>query len=170
MPDPTAEELDALFEASAPPTAIAFDGATYVAERDAERLLAASRRVHALILERPSQWYSPPEIEAVLNAEGMLIQDVTARIRDLRKPKWGRHAVTSRVRAGHSGTWEYRHDPECRCLGGALTSEGTSPAERLHAEVARLRALCVAHGIDPDEGVGSPAAWSSINPDDFLGT
>jgi len=78
-----------------------FDGATYDPERDRDRLTAQIRRVYTLM--RDGQWRTLSEIS---QATGDPEASVSARLRDLRKPKWGgylveRHYVTR-------GLWQYR--------------------------------------------------------------
>lgn len=67
--------------------------------------------VHSAIYDLLSRgnWYAPHEIEMQLKLSGVYISGsaVTARVRDLRKVKFGDHDVVKRLRAGES-YYEYR--------------------------------------------------------------
>jgi len=81
-----------------------FDGDTYDREFDHERLGAQMRRVFMLM--RDGRWRTLGEIE-------MMTYDpqasISARLRDLRKEKFGGHTI-ERQRRGprENGIWEYR--------------------------------------------------------------
>lgn len=84
-----------------------FDGETYDDTRDRTRLarqMAAVRRVMA-----PGDWWTLGLLAAVVGAPEA---SVSARIRDLRKPRFGGYTVEKRYRA--RGVWEYRMVPEER--------------------------------------------------------
>ena len=71
-----------------PPKAKAFDGETYVAERDYERLSGQLKAVFDLMQD--GRWRTLGEIrESVEGSEAA----ISARLRDLRKPKYGAHEV-----------------------------------------------------------------------------
>lgn len=66
--------------------------------------------VHSIILDLLSRgsWYAPFEVRLQLRLAGFLdIEAVTARMRDLRKPQFGRHSVKKQRRAGTT-YFEYR--------------------------------------------------------------
>lgn len=65
-----------------------FDGKTFVAERDGERLSKQSIRVFNLM--RDGKWRSLQEISA---ATGYPQASISARLRDFRKPQFGAHTV-----------------------------------------------------------------------------
>jgi len=78
-----------------------FDGITYDA-RDCERLTGQVGRVFELM--RDGKWRSLSQI--MHRVRGTSEAGISARIRDLRKEKWGMHTVEHRRLAG--GLWEYR--------------------------------------------------------------
>lgn len=91
-----------------------FDGATYQPARDYARLQNQLGRVYRVL--QSGRWLTLPEIASLT---GDPEASISARIRDLRKEKFGGFAVEHRVRAGPSGLWEYR----LRCDLG-LTEKG----------------------------------------------
>lgn len=95
-------------------TAPRFDGATFDAALDGDRLRRQLGRVFELM--RDGAWRSLPEIAA---ATGDGEASVSARIRDLRKRKFGSHDVQRRRRADRPAVFEYR-------LVGAEAGEGRS--------------------------------------------
>ena len=63
-----------------------------------------------MILSKSGDWWTPAElIRAILNRHNVLISDssATARLRDLRKTRYGAHIVEKRHREG-SRAYEYR--------------------------------------------------------------
>lgn len=82
----------------------AFDGDTYSGERDGGRLFAQLVRVRLILSD--GEWHTLPELSATT---GDPEASVSARIRDLRKRKWGSRIVL-REYAGH-GLWRYRLVP-----------------------------------------------------------
>ena len=82
-----------------------FDGATYEAEFDAERLGAQSRRVFELM--KDGKWRTMQEIG---NATGdNSTASISARLRDFRKPQFGSFTVNRRRRGDPSdGLFEYQ--------------------------------------------------------------
>lgn len=68
--------------------AVAFDGKTYEPERDHERLKGQLSRVYNLM--RDGRWRTLDEIAS--QARGS-VPAVSARLRDLRKAKYGSHVV-----------------------------------------------------------------------------
>jgi hypothetical protein len=81
-----------------------FDGGTYERERDQERLRAQLTRV--LDLMRGGTWFSLAQIAALT---GHPEASVSARLRDLRKVKFGAWVVERRY-AG-DGLWQYHVAP-----------------------------------------------------------
>src|SRR4029078_742581 len=81
-----------------------FDGETFDPELDGDRLGAQLLRVKTLMLD--GQWRTLGEIENVL---GDPQASVSARLRDLRKPKFGSYNVVRRRRGLPThGLFEYR--------------------------------------------------------------
>lgn len=78
-----------------------FDGTTYVHARDHGRLSAQLNQVRQVLSDR--QWHMLAEI--VLRVRGSEA-GVSARIRDLRKTKFGGHLIERR-HISH-GVWQYR--------------------------------------------------------------
>jgi hypothetical protein len=79
-----------------------FGGATYDRERDGERLSGQLRRVFDLM--RDGEWRRLHEIE---EAVGGSATSVSARLRDLRKSKFGGFTVETRA-PKDGGSWWYR--------------------------------------------------------------
>lgn len=66
--------------------------------------------VKEVIDQGPLLWFTPHEIQReILSRHGKLISDagITARLRDLRKARYGRHKVESRRRECR-GSFEYQ--------------------------------------------------------------
>jgi hypothetical protein len=82
-----------------------FDGATYDRDRDGDRLRAQLVRVSKVLADHG--WHMLSEIERVT---GDPQASISARIRDLRKAKFGRHLVERRYVV--DGLWEYRLRPK----------------------------------------------------------
>jgi hypothetical protein len=81
-----------------------FDGATYEPEHDKARLTTQLERVKALMLD--GQWRTLAKIQ---NKVGGTESSVSARLRDLRKSRFGGYAVDRRRRGEPSaGLFEYR--------------------------------------------------------------
>lgn len=78
-----------------------FDGATFDQERDGARLASQHNRILALM--RDGVWRSLAEIA---QRTGDPEASVSARLRDLRKDKWGAHGVDRQYVA--RGQWTYR--------------------------------------------------------------
>lgn len=79
-----------------------FDGRTYDPPLDKARLKTMLDRVRALTADG-----TPRTLSEITAAVGGSEAGVSARLRDLRKPRFGAHAVYRRRRAGHNGLWEY---------------------------------------------------------------
>ena len=86
------------------PSPAVFDGSTFNPYWDGERLGSQMERVSAFMMD--GQWH---DLHSVVNACGGTTASVSARIRDLRKAKFGRYTVES-MRTGDpkSGVWQYR--------------------------------------------------------------
>lgn len=78
-----------------------FDGETYSPEHDKERLGSQLERVKALMQD--GKWRNLREIHARVGGSEAA---VSARIRDLRKARFGSHTIEHRRLIG--GLWEYR--------------------------------------------------------------
>jgi hypothetical protein len=77
------------------------DGATFDETRDTDRLNAQARRVFTAMAD--GQWHTLADLETRL---GDPQASISARLRDLRKPRFGSHIV-EREYAG-AGLWRYR--------------------------------------------------------------
>ena len=82
----------------------AFDGETYEAEHDLERLTSQLERVKAVLLR--GGWYTLGELKAKVGGSEA---GLSARLRDLRKERYGKFVVESRRRGdAKHGLFEYR--------------------------------------------------------------
>lgn len=81
--------------------AFRFGGTTFDPDQDSERLSRQFLRVRALMLD--GEWRS---LYTIADATGDPVQSISARLRDLRKAKFGGYNVERRRVAG--GLWEYR--------------------------------------------------------------
>ena len=90
-----------------------FDGVTYEPALDRTRLTAQVKIVWALMLDR--RWRSLHEIHQQCGAPEA---SISARLRDLRKTRFGGHMVNRRRRTIEAGTWEYQlvPNPACRVV------------------------------------------------------
>jgi hypothetical protein len=88
-----------------------FDGETYEHERDYDRLTSQLGRVRELMAD--GEWRT---LAAISSIAGCPEASVSARLRDLRKPKFGGYTV-ERGYAG-DGLWQYRLllRPRLRCV------------------------------------------------------
>jgi hypothetical protein len=81
-----------------------FSGETFSQEKDGARLSSQLKRVRDLMLD--GQWRTLREIQL---ACGGSEAGTSARLRDLRKPRFGGFCVERRRAEGeNSGLWEYR--------------------------------------------------------------
>lgn len=103
--------LRTLFD-TAPP----FDGATFDPQLDQDRLSKQLGRVFELM--RDGEWRTLDQVQAFAGGREAA---VSARLRDLRKPRFGGYCVERR-RVGVGGNWEYR-------VLVAATSAGVADAE-----------------------------------------
>ena len=78
-----------------------FDGITYEPRLDRARLTGQLLRVFGLM--RDGRWWT---LEDLMQICGGTTQSLSARLRDLRKPRFGAYTVERRRRT--AGTWEYR--------------------------------------------------------------
>lgn len=85
-------------------TAPKFDGETFVAERDGDRLRCQLVDVRTLMAD--GEWRTLSEIARECGYPDSSIPGISARLRDLRKLKFGAHTVERRYL--HNGLWEYR--------------------------------------------------------------
>ena len=89
-----------------------FDGETFEEKLDGPRLTLQLERVREYMLDIFPKWLSLAEISELLeqkyNAK-FPPQSVSARLRDLRKKKFGGYTVDKKRREDeeHKGTWEY---------------------------------------------------------------
>lgn len=82
-------------------TELDFDGRTYNAKRDRSRLSVQLERVKLLMLS--GGWWTLGELE---NALGHPQASISARLRDLRKSRFGGYTVEREHMTG--GLWRYR--------------------------------------------------------------
>lgn len=88
-----------------------FDGETYDRDLDHERLTSQLNRVRAVLAD--GRWHTVSEVARAIGAPDASVPSVTARIRDLRKTKFGGWFVQSRrAREDESGLWLYRMLPQ----------------------------------------------------------
>ncbi len=80
-----------------------FDGETYEPLQDRARLRGQLARVLALMTDQ--QWRTLAQIAAAVGGSEAA---VSARLRDLRKARFGGYEVPRRRVEGASGLWEYR--------------------------------------------------------------
>jgi hypothetical protein len=90
-----------------------FDGATYDPDRDKARLKSQLIRVWNTM--SPGQWLT---LRQIAERTGDPEQSVSARIRDLRKPRFGEHTV-ERESVG-SGIFRYRLIPNKKTIQEAI--------------------------------------------------
>lgn len=84
-----------------------FSGASYEPAKDQARLTTNLQRVYDLM--KAGEWWTVPELADHLAPGGVMAQTgISARLRDLRKPKFGAYNIESRRRGGSGGLWEYR--------------------------------------------------------------
>lgn len=85
-------------------TAPTFDGETFDAARDGDRLRCQLHAVRTLMAD--GRWRTLATIAAECGYPENSIPGISARLRDLRKPKFG--AFTVERRYLHDGLWQYR--------------------------------------------------------------
>jgi hypothetical protein len=79
-----------------------FDGATFDEKRDGGRLQAQLETVRQLVIEQPTWW----TLKWLSAATGYPEASVSARLRDLRKAKFGGYLVERKYIS--NGQWAYR--------------------------------------------------------------
>jgi hypothetical protein len=84
-----------------------FDGVTYERDLDHTRLSSQLADVKRLMLA-DNDWHTLPWIVETLGYPEASVPAISARLRDLRKRKFGAYQVDSRRKAGADGLWEYR--------------------------------------------------------------
>lgn len=85
---------------------IDFDGHTFDAGYDLDRLTTQLGKVYRAM--RAGDWMTLRELQ---DRVGGSEAGISARLRDLRKSKWGSHTVERRRRGeAKAGVWEYRLD------------------------------------------------------------
>src|SRR5882762_6250173 len=97
-----------------------FDGKTFKADRDTERLSDQLRRVFNFMSD--GLWHTLREIGA---ATGAPEQSTSSRLRDLRKPRFGAYTVERRYDG--AGLWSYR----------VLVRQRTEAADAARSEPSR---------------------------------
>jgi len=81
-----------------------FDGKTYEHERDSGRLSKQMKRIFAVMLD--GQWRT---LDQIAQLTGDPTASISARLRDLRKPRFGRYTMSKRhVGPPEDGLYEYR--------------------------------------------------------------
>ncbi len=78
-----------------------FDGATYDRQKDQERLSSLLSLVHGVLAD--GRWHT---LEDISGRVGAGEASVSARVRDLRKFRFGSHVIESR--RARAGLWVYR--------------------------------------------------------------
>lgn len=111
-----------------------FDGSTYDPEADKERLTRQIERVHALMID--GKWRT---LEEIAQATGAPTHSVSARLRDLRKPRFGGYTVNRRHRgAAENGLYEYQVVP------GSASAHGKVKATPYRRGLARAAKILLA--------------------------
>jgi hypothetical protein len=83
-----------------------FDGQTYEPEQDQTRLTTQFLRVKKLLLTTPGRKYPPAELCRLTGTNALQWASVSARVRDLRKPRFGGWDIRAeRVRRGEWVYW-----------------------------------------------------------------
>jgi hypothetical protein len=117
-----------------------FDGTTYIRSLDKDRLSTALQRVFYVGVDCsaiPDKWYTLHDFQWTIKCifgEHYSEAGISARLRDVRKPKFGSHAMESRRRDG--GLWEYRIIPNTDALA-IMKIVDPYAAERLEPEPAQ---------------------------------
>lgn len=108
-----------------------FDGETYEPKEDRERLTAQFTLVRDLMGN--SAWWTIPQLADAIWKAGYKAtpQGISARIRDMRKDRFGGHTVDKRKRTKR-GDWEYR------LLSEAEVSRRNAKMERELADIGEV--------------------------------
>lgn len=80
-----------------------FDGATYVPEQDQARLSTQLLTVRRVMFRHLNEYLTPDQLEALT---GYRWASISARLRDLRKSKFGGFDIERQSRG--KGQWAYR--------------------------------------------------------------
>ncbi len=89
-----------------------FDGRTYDSALDGKRLKGQGLRVYTVLLQAGyDRWLT---LRGIADRTGDPEASVSARLRDLRKERFGGNTVEARRMGGGHGTWEYRLRTERR--------------------------------------------------------
>lgn len=86
-----------------------FDGETFDVEQDQARLAGQLARVFVLMSD--GEWRTSDDIKAQIKVATKIDDSeagISARLRDLRKPRFGSHTVERRRTAPDSGLYEYK--------------------------------------------------------------
>lgn len=94
-------QIDLDFSPRLPLTPAKFDGETYEPKKDQRRLSGQLFAVRTLMADK--KWRTLAEISATVGGSEA---GVSARLRDLRKPRFGSYTVNRRRKEG--GLWEYQ--------------------------------------------------------------
>lgn len=129
-----------------------FDGQTYDASKDLLRLKSQLSRVRAVMED--GEWRTLHELSATVRGSQA---SVSARLRDLRKPKFGGYLVQRRRSKTNDGLWEYRFSLEPGEQGESHAVRLTPTA--MKAAIAVLRK--VYSTLDPEEkkAIGQLGKW-----------
>jgi hypothetical protein len=88
---------------------VKFDGITYDPAQDEKRLCTQLRRVFYVVVD--GRWRTIQEIQAKIETD-LKAHDsesgISARLRDLRKERFGAYDIQRRRRENTNGVWEYR--------------------------------------------------------------
>ena len=85
-----------------------FDGDTYDRGQDRDRLLTQLSRVRNTLLRNAGKWFMLEELSKIADASEA---SISARLRDLRKRKFGSYTIERRRVPGGNGLHEYRMPP-----------------------------------------------------------
>jgi hypothetical protein len=84
----------------------AFGGRTYDPEKDYQRLASQLRQVRTIMLDGRKHYLT--ELAKVIASASGIGTGLSARVRDLRKPKFGGFEIESGRDPGKPGRWWYR--------------------------------------------------------------
>ena len=123
-----------------------FDGATYDVESDGDRLSSQLQDVKLLMSDH--EWRTLAEIAEELGYPDASVPALSARLRDLRKPKFGGFEVESRRKVNGGGLWEYR------VLGVSTHATASKPSKpsaavirKALADLREMKKVAVRHGF-----------------------
>lgn len=112
----------------------AFDGKTFDADRDTSRLKAQLDEVRYFMFRNPG-WHTLDEIHS---GTGHPQASISARLRDLRKTRFGGYVILKRLRGGQRGLFEYHLD-----FPTAVAAPGKTIVPPSLAVVAGLVVCCI---------------------------